>query len=148
MNICWKFHGDISNSFRDIADLLKNSGDQWPTFSQSDYVQQKSTERRPLFTRIYQKISNYSNTIWDISLKFSANVHHMTALNWQKNFGHIPTHKSAAPSRMPKFWTTVVPHIFEIFSKKFFGSFLDLFKLPNWRNSKYLQKNSVLKFFR
>ena len=44
----------------------------------------------------------------------------MTALNWQKNFGHISTRKSAAPSRMPKFWTTVAPVVFEIFSKKFF----------------------------
>ena len=44
----------------------------------------------------------------------------MSALNWQKNFGHISTRKSAAPSTMPKFWTTVAPVIFEIFSKKIF----------------------------
>ena len=116
----WKFQWDISNGFWTIINLLKNSGFHLPKFSRSAYFQQKLTELRRMASKIFQLIDNCSRTVWDISLKFSANVHHMTALNWQKNFGHISTLKLAAPSRMPKFWTTVAPVVFEIFSKKVF----------------------------
>ena len=37
-----------------------------------------------------------------IALKFSAFVHHMSALNWQKNFGHYIISVPVAPSQCLK----------------------------------------------
>ena len=121
MNICWKFQRDISNGFWVIMNLLKNSGQHPPTFSKLLLKVGGSAERRRMLTRIYQLIHDYSKMVWDISLKFSAYVHHMTALIWHKNFGHCLLSKKAAPSSKPKLWKPLAAIFVEIFSKKNFG---------------------------
>ena len=74
-----------------------------------------------MLTRIFQLIHDYSKTVWDISLKFSAYVHHMTALIWHKNFGYCLLGKTAAPSIKPKLWKSLAALFVEIFSKKILG---------------------------
>ena len=121
VNICWKFQRDISNDFWVIMDLLKNSGQHPPMFSKLLLKVGGSAERRQMLTRIFQLIHDYSKTVWDISLKFSAYVQHMTALIWHKNFGHCLLGKTAAPSIKPKLWKSLAALFVEIFSKKILG---------------------------
>ena len=120
INICWKFQRSISNGFWVIMDLLKNSGQHPPTFSKLLLKVGGSAERRRMLTRIFQLIHDYSKTVWDISLKFSAYVHHMTALIWHKNFGHYLLDKKVAPSSKPKHWKPLAALFVETFSNKFF----------------------------
>ena len=47
---------------------------------------------------------------------FSAFVHHMSGLNWHKNFGYCSTIESAVPSSMQKLWTPLATKFLE---KKF-----------------------------
>ena len=121
MKICLRFQRDISNGFWVIMDLLKNSGQHPPTFSKLLLKVGGSAERRRMLTRIFQLIHDYSKTVWDISLKFSAYVHHMTALIWHKNFDHCLLGKKAAPSSKPKLWKPLAALFVEIFSKKILG---------------------------
>ena len=81
----------------------------------------RSAERRRMLTRIFQLIHDYSNIVWTTSLKFSAYVHHMTALIWQKKFGHYLLGKKAAPSSWSKLWKPLATLFVEIFSKRILG---------------------------
>ena len=121
INICWKFQRDISKDFWVIMDLLKNSGQHPPMFSKLLLKVGVSAERRQMLTRIFQLIHDYSKTVWDNSLKFSAYVHHMTALIWHKNFDHCLLSEKAAPSSNQKLWKTLVALFVEIFSKNILG---------------------------
>ena len=63
-----------------------------------------SAKRRPTIAKIFQLISNKSDTNEDIGLKFSAYVHHMSGLNWQKNISLCSNSGSVAPSSKQKLW--------------------------------------------
>ena len=123
MNICWKFQRDISNRFWVIMDLLKNSGQHPPTFSKLLLKVGGSAERRRMLTTIFQLIYDYSKTIWDISLKFSAHLYHISVLIWHQNFGDCPIGNPATPFIRKKLgtWKTLAAVFFEIFSKKNWG---------------------------
>ena len=71
----------------------------------------------------------------------------MSALNWEKNFGHYSISVPVAPSSMPKLQTSLATIFVEIFFQKKIGEVLDLFELPHGRIFWYLEKNGVLKFF-
>ena len=55
--------------------------------------------------QIFQLNDNKSETTQDIDLKFSAFVHHMSGVNWRRNFSHCLISGSVAPSSMQKLWT-------------------------------------------
>ena len=67
---------------------MKNHGNRRPTFGRKGKRRPFSAKRRPTIAKIFQLNSNKSGTNRDISLKFSAIVHHMSGLNLFKNFGH------------------------------------------------------------
>ena len=56
---------------------------QLPAYIRTKYA--NSYKRRRAIARIFQLKGNNSKTTQDIDLKFSAYVHHMLGLNWQKN---------------------------------------------------------------
>ena len=70
----------------------------------------------------YGKVFNWINT------KFSAFVHHMSGLNWTKNFSHCSISGPVAPSSMPKLKTPLATIFVEKkFWKKFWWG-----SRPNW----------------
>ena len=88
-----------------IAVQLKNLGNHRPTFGRKGKRRPFSPKRRPTIAKIFQLNSNKSGTNGDIGLKFSAFVHHMSGLNWQKNFGHCSISWPVAPSSIQKLCT-------------------------------------------
>ena len=101
---------------------------------------------RRTIARIFQLNGNKSETTQDIDLKFSAFVHHMSGVNWQRDFSHYSISGSVAPSSMQKLWTPPAAIFVEKKFEKNFGVVLDLFELPHERTFWYLEKNGVLKF--
>ena len=70
----------------------------------------------------YGKVFNWINT------KFSAFVHHMSGLNWTKNFSHCSISGPVAPSSMPKLKTPLAT----IFVEKKFWKKIWWGSRPNW----------------
>ena len=88
---------------------------------------------RPTIARIFQLNGNKSKTAQDIDLKFSAFVHHMSGVNWQKNFGHCSISRSVAPSSMQKLCTPLATIFVEKnFWKKFWCGFRPIRVTP-WK---------------
>ena len=102
---------------------------------------------RPLNKLNFWLIGNNFYKNQDIALKFSAYVHHMSALNWQKNLWHYSISVSAAPPRVPKLPTPLATIFVEILKKKIFGEVLDLYQLPHGRNFEYLEKMAFWNFW-
>ena len=102
---------------------------------------------RPTIARIFQLNGNKSETAQDIDLKISAFAHHMSGVNWHKNFSHCSISRSVAPSSMQKFCTPLGTLFVEKKFEKNFGVVLHPFELPHERNFWYFEKNGVLKFF-
>ena len=63
---------------------------------------------------------DYLKIFLDISLKFSAYVHHITALIWYENFGHCLLRKTAVPSIKEKLWNPPEALFVDILSRKIF----------------------------
>ena len=74
-----------------------------------------------------------------IALKFSAYVHLMSALDWQKKFWHYSISGSVAPPSVPKLPMPLATIFVETFKKNFFGEVLDLYQLPHGKNFEYLE---------
>ena len=94
----------------------------------------KSCKLWPLATDNFHFIGNnfFMNQV--IALKFSAFVHHMSALNWQKNFGHYSISVPVAPSSMPKLLTPLATIFVEIFfQKKIWWGFGPIWVTP-WKD--------------
>ena len=89
---------------------------------------------RPLNKLNFWLICNNFYKNQDIALKFSAYVHHISTLDWQKFFGHYSISGSAAPPSVPKLPMPLATIFVEIFSKKIFGEVLDLYQQPHGRN--------------
>ena len=88
---------------------------------------------RPTIARIFQLNGNKSETTQDIDLKFSAFVHHMSGVNWHKNFSHCSISRSVAPSSMQKLCTPLATIFVEKkFWKKFWCGFRPIRVTP-WR---------------
>ena len=88
---------------------------------QMAYFQQNwlwPTESRPFVALNFQLNGHNFYVNQDIALKFSAFVHHMSALNWQKNFGYYSISVPVAPSSMPKLLTPLATIFVEIFFQK------------------------------
>ena len=90
--------------------VLRSIAYNWPIFY----------ERRRAIARIFQLNDNNSETTEDNDLKLSAFVHHMSGLNWPKNFSHCSISGSVAPSSMQKLWTPLATIFVE---KKFWKKF-------------------------
>ena len=130
-----------------MMDILKNSGQHPPTISKLLLKVGVSAERRQMLTRIFQLIHDYSKTVWDNSLKFSAYVHHMTALIWHKNFGHYLLVKKVAPSSKPKLWKPLAALFVEIFSKKIlWGGFRPIW-VTQWQEFEIFPKKWRFQIF-
>ena len=88
---------------------------------------------RPSVTKIFQSIDHNSETGQDIILKFSAFVHHISGLNWLKNFGHCSISRQVAPSSMQKLWTPLATVFVEKkIQKKFWWGFRPIWVTP-WK---------------
>ena len=88
---------------------------------------------RPTIARFFQLNGNKSKTAQDIDLKFSAFAHHMSGVNWQKNFGHCSISMSVAPSSMQKLCTPLATIFVEKkFWKKFWCGFRPIRVTP-WK---------------
>ena len=100
-NVFWTDFAKISHSAYDEQMLKISRRYLHPYFSNDQLSEKLLQPMDPLWTlwpkvskggpfvaTIFQLISHYSNMNQDIFLKFSAFVHHMSALNWQKNFCH------------------------------------------------------------
>ena len=124
MNKCWKCQANIYIGFGFIAIQLKYFGNRRPTLP-------FSAKRRPTIAKIFQLNSNKSETNKDIGLKFSAFVHHMSGLNWQKNFGHNSINSPVAPSSIQKLWAPLATKFVEKKKlKKILVSFLAYLSYP------------------
>ena len=157
INICWKFQWDIWNSFGLFEDLLKNLGEQWPTFRQfllkkADWLNVKLISlccycSPEFYNKSFIIQNSFENSYWNFQQML------ITWLSYiDKKIGHISISKTGAPSKMPKLWTTVAAIVFEIFSKnKNSRSYLDLSESPNSRTAPVwthkLLKNSETPFF-
>ena len=75
----------------------------------------KVSKGGPLATTIFHLIGHYSEMSQDIFLKFSAFVHHMPLLNWQKNFGLCSNQPARYGQYWPKFWMPLGSIFVEIF---------------------------------
>ena len=77
----------------------------------------------------------------DIFLKLSGFVHHMSALNWQKNLGHCFISQPATAHIGKKLWWPLATVIFEIFwNEKNWGGFRP-FPVTHWKEIwKYWKK--------
>ena len=112
---------------------------------------QRSTKVPILMTKLpgkNQLISNDSNMNQAIELKFSGDVHQVSALNWRKNFCPCSTSLPATAHFGQNFGRLLRPHLLEFFFEKNFGEVLDLYQLAIGRNFEYLEKNGVFKFFK
>ena len=88
---------------------------------------------RQAVAKIFQLNDNKSKTTQDIDLKFSAFVHHMSGVNWQKNFSHCSISRSVAPSSMQKLCTPLATIFVEKnFWKKFWCGFRPIQVTP-WK---------------
>ena len=75
----------------------------------------KSCKLWPLVTENFQLIDNNFFMNQAIALKFSAFVHHMSALNQQKYFCHYSLPGSVAPPSVPKLPAPLATIFVEIF---------------------------------
>ena len=73
---------------------------------------------RPLNKLNFWLICNNFYINQDIALKFSANVYHMSVLNWQKFFWYYSISGSAAPPNVPMLLMPLATIFVEIFSKE------------------------------
>ena len=101
---------------------------------------------RPLNKLNFWLICNNFYKNQDIALKFSAYVHNMSALNWQRNFWHYSISRSAAPPSVPKLLMPLATIFVEIFSKKFFWWGSRPISATPWKEFWISWKNGVLKF--
>ena len=108
--------------------------------------QANSYKRRRAIARIFQLNDHNSETAQDIDLKFSAFVHHMSGLNWLKNFSNCSIGGSIAPFSMQKLSTPLATIFVEKKIWKNFGVVLCIPIQVNPLNFWYLEKNGVLKF--
>ena len=105
-----------------------------------------SYERRRAIAGKFQLNGNNSKTAQDIDLKFSAFVHHMSGVNWHKNFNQCSISGLVAPSSMQKLWTPLATIFVEKkFWKKIWCGFRPIRVTP-WREFLISWKNGVLKF--
>ena len=103
--------------------------------------------RRPMVAKIFHLNSNKSGTNKDIGLKFSAFVHHMFGVNWQKNFGHYSINRSVAPSSMQKLWAPLATKFVEKkIWKKFWWGFRHIWVTP-WKENLISWKKWRFKIF-
>ena len=112
---------------------------------------QKCTKVTKLGAKLSEKnqlISYDSNMNQAIELKFSGDVHQVSALNWRKNFCPCSTSLPATAHFGQNFGWLLRQHLLEFFFEKNFGEVLDLYQLAIGRNFEYLEKNGVFKFFK
>ena len=83
-----------------------------------------------------------------IELKFSGDVHQVSALNRRKKFCPCSTSLPATVHFGQNFGRLLRPHLLEFFFEKNFGEVLDLYQLVIGRNFEYLEQNGVFKFFK
>ena len=118
---------------------------------QMAYFQQNwlwPTESRPFVPLNFQLNGHNFYIDQDIALKFSAFVHHMFALNWQKNFRHYLISVPVAPSSMPKLPTPLATIFVEIFfQKKNWWGFGPIWVTP-WKNFLIPWKKCRFEIFR
>ena len=87
---------------------------------------------RPTIVRIFQLNGNKFETTQVIDLKFSAYVHHMSGVNWQKKVV-ITFSGSVAPPSVQKLWTPLAIRFVEKkFWKKFWRGFRPIRVTP-WK---------------
>ena len=129
MSRCWKFQGNILIlkkllHFNQIFSVTNgHSLQDLGNFLQTAFV-----------TDDFQLKGNNFFMNQAIALKFSAFVHHMSALNWQKNFGHYSISVPVAPSSMPKLLTPLATIFVEIFfQKKIWWGFGPIWVTP-WKD--------------
>ena len=101
---------------------------------------------RPLNRVNFWLIGNNFYKNQDIALKFSAYVHHMSTLDWQKFFWHYSISGSAAPPSVPKLPMPLATIFVEIFSKKFFWWGSRPISATPWKEFWISLKNGVLNF--
>ena len=107
-----------------------------------------SYERRRAIARIFQLNDHNSGTAQDIDLKFSAFVHHMSGVNWQKNFSHCSISRSVAPSSMQKLCTPLATIFVEKkIWKKFWCGFRPIRVTP-WKEFLISWKKWCFEIFR
>ena len=150
----------ISRQYLDLCksyDPLTGNLEQQMAYFQQNWLW--PTESRPFVVLKFQLNGHNFYINQDIALKFSAFVHHMSALNWQKNFGHYSISVPVAPSSMPKLLTPLATTFVEIsFQKKIWWGFWTHLTYPiegffdilkkmafwNFSNESSVQINSVV----
>ena len=126
---------------------MKNFGIRRPTFGRKWPTFAIFYQTKPMIAKIFPLICNKTGTNEDISLKFSAFVHHMFGLNWQKKFGDCSINSSVAPSSMQKLWAPLATKFVEKkIWKKFWWGFRPIW-VTQWKEFLISWKKWCFKIF-
>ena len=117
MNKCWKFQSNRLIHKKVIAIWLKIISYKWPQFAGNG---PNPANCGHLLQKIFSLLTITFFMNQAIALKFSAFVHHMSALNWQKIFWYYSICGSVVPPIVPKPRTPLVTIFVEIFFQKIF----------------------------